>query len=219
VERVVYIVEGTLQASGNPHKTWNQLPVDTLESALVSTQVGNDFVVQRCATLRDTISFLKTLTRQLTARTDSITLRDDDEGDDDEEEEEEDNEQQDTITHDRALWEIGRWSEKVSKSGNLTITDVFAKQLLQVCYCATFQSKRSCADRAVVHVRQINGVSPAKAKAITDRYATPWKLAQAYGRCADEAERMGLLAQLTAAGRKLGPALSKRVHEVMWAAI
>ncbi len=124
VERVVYIVEGALQAGGNPHKTWNQLPVDTLESALVSTQVGNDFVVQRCATLRESISFLKSLTRQLTARTEPITLRDDD--DDDEDEKENDG------AKIRALWEIGRWSEKVSKSGNLTITDVFAKQLLQV---------------------------------------------------------------------------------------
>jgi hypothetical protein len=128
VERVVYIVEGALQAGGNPHKTWNQLPVDTLESALVSTQVGNDFVVQRCATLRESISFLKSLTRQLTARTEPITLRDDDEDDDNDDDEQKDNDGAKI----RAVWEIGRWSEKVSKSGNLTITDVFAKQLLQV---------------------------------------------------------------------------------------
>lgn len=191
VERVVYIVEGALQAGGNPHKTWNQLPVDTLESALVSTQVGNDFVVQRCATLRESISFLKSLTRQLTARTEPITLRDDDE-DDDNDDEQKDNDGAKI----RALWEIGRWSEKVSKSGNLTITDVFAKQLLQ-----------------------INGVSPAKAKAITDRYATPRKLAKAYDRCADKAAREALLAQLTAGGRKLGPVLSKRVHDAMWTTI
>jgi hypothetical protein len=138
VERVVYIVEGAMRAGGNPHKTWNQLPVDTLESALMSTQVGNDFVVERCASLRETIAYLKCLTRQLSARTDPITLRDDDDcGGDEEDDDDDDEHEQHTVMTNRtprkrALWEIGRWSDRMSKSGNLTITDVFAKQLMQV---------------------------------------------------------------------------------------
>ena len=218
---MVYVVEGSLQASGNPHKTWNQLPVDTLESALVSTQVGNDFVVERCASLRESISFLKSLTRQLSARSESITLRADEDEDEEEEEEEQNTFDGRQGTKKKALWEIGKWSDKMSKSGNLTITDVFAKQLLQVlerdivsCFFFILDRDSIFSRLSVVH-GQINGVSPAKAKAITDCYATPRKLAEAY-ESAGEPEREAMLAQPTAGGRKLGPALSKRVYEIMW---
>lgn len=134
MERVVYIVEGHCNESQNARgaRTWSQLPVDTLESALVSTQVGNGFVVERCAALRDTITFLQILSRRLIARTDPIIVsRHDPEVDDEDEE-------QATFVpmHKKPFWEFSRWSEKASKSGNLTVTDVFAKQLMQVSKCS-----------------------------------------------------------------------------------
>lgn len=123
-------MEGSLSATGNPYKTWNQLPVDTLESALLSTQVSSGFVVERSASLRDTITFLQTINRQISSRATSITARHHDDNDDDGDEEED--EEQAITTGTKPLWEIKRWSERMSKSGNLTTTDVFAKQLMQV---------------------------------------------------------------------------------------
>lgn len=63
-------------------------------------------------------------------------------------------------------------------------------------------------------------MSAAKAKAITDRYPTPYRLVEAYAHAGEggeggEMRRERLLAHLTAGGRKLGPALSNRVYQVM----
>ncbi len=108
------------------------------------------------------------------------------------------------------LWEMARWSEMVSKSGNLATRDVFAKQLLQ-----------------------INGVSGARAKAIVDRYACPLQLAQAYEACHSHQQRLLLLADVPCANdattttthgrsttntKKLGAALSQRICEFYWPA-
>jgi len=215
---VLYIVEGALQSvDRNPHKTWNQLPLHVLEAALISTQIGNNFCVQRCATLRETVSFLKHLTHLIASRTGSITLHNEgDEEEDDSDDEDEEGQQTFTTWQEKkkkALWEITRWEERVSKSGNLTITDVFAKQLMQVGLWFLIVSYLSSKWVSF----QISGVSPTKAKAITEPYPTPWRLAEAYRCCATEAEREFMLAGLMARGRRLGPALSKRIYGTMWA--
>jgi hypothetical protein len=69
-------------------------------------------------------------------------------------------------------------------------------------------------------LRQIEGVSGAVAAALARAYATPRALLSAYGRLRDAArEGPALLADVplgAAGGRRVGPAVSRRVFEVVW---
>ncbi len=49
----------------NKFQNYNQLPTEILESAMVSTQVSNNFIIHRSSSLKDTIQYLKVVTDHL----------------------------------------------------------------------------------------------------------------------------------------------------------
>lgn len=102
------------------------------------------------------------------------------------------NNQKSHIPNVKLLTELSyeQFCERVSKTRNLTLTDLFAKQLMQ-----------------------IRGVSAEKAAAIVRIYKTPRALVQAYQEQSDEVERSQLLCNIKVgkSQRRLGLSLSRRI--------
>ncbi len=179
---------------------------------MVSTQVSNNFIIHRSLSLKETIQYLKVVTDHLISSHQEIKTQHINGGDHEgflgdevdarfpttgtvllSAQEESSTVLLMILFPDGGLWEINKWSEMVSKSGNLATSDIFAKQLLQ-----------------------INGVSGVRAKAIVDCYHSPLQLAHAYDACENHRQRMLLLKDLPCLDKKLGAALSQRICEFYW---
>ena len=179
---MIYLVEGNMPTHVSAYQQ-HQLPVDTLESAMVSTQVSSGFFVQRTSSLSDSLRYLREVTSHIVSSVSEIVIDTNDEedvptGDDPNTKEGEG----------KVLQSYAKWSGSANKSSNLTVRDLFAMQLMQ-----------------------ITGMSGRKARAVVEVYPTPVGLWKAYQQCSTQQEKDKLLAGLTVNNRRFGDVLSKRI--------
>lgn len=141
---------------------------ETVESSLVNTQIDDNFFIQRTRTEEETIQYLINLTHHFEQN--NLNYR------------------QNAIL---SPFTYEAFSNSTSKSKNLTLKDLFVKQLLQIPSC-TVQ----------------------KVAAIVQQYPTPRSLLTAYDNLILETDRIHLLKNLEYGEkkRKLGPKLSETIY-------
>lgn len=167
--RIIYLLEGnTNEMFGNARSNFS---AQTLQKALCSTQVCTNFNTHQTKNLTETAIFLQRTTRMLTKKyiSDKNTFK-----------------RSDFITY-------SKYYSNNLKTGDITVQDVFAKQLLQ-----------------------ITGCSPDRVFAILQVYPSILSLIHAYDNCDNLAEAEMLLVNITCGKkqRKLGPVLSKRIYTI-----
>lgn len=140
--------------------------VEVFENALISTQINDGFIIQRTFTEEETYMYLYNLTKHFmelnaSKKMDFLTV-------------------QNYVT----------FTSAASKSKNLTLSNVFAMQLIQ-----------------------FPGMTADRASAILRHYSTPMSLMQAYKGKTSRKEREDMLKNIEfgVTQRKLGPAISKTV--------
>jgi ERCC4-type nuclease len=167
VENVIYLIEGIQQdVDFNDHFT----------QILTELQISDNFYLIRTKSEDETVNYLMALTRELqTLLNNSYSSN--------------------TPKKEHKLklkteLTFEQFNEKVSKTRNLCLTDIFAKQLMQ-----------------------IRGVSAEKAAAIVSVYRTPHDLIKAYDEVVEEQEKNELLCNIRwgKSQRRLGRTLSARI--------
>jgi crossover junction endonuclease MUS81 len=185
VRDVLYLVEGDI--NGYFQRPRPGVKKESVLTALTSTAVSDGLRVVQTQTASETVKFLARMTRVLTARhvgshvhtTESDRLLQNKlKG------------QSQSLTTLHLTFE--QFSECNTKSRDLTLTDLFAKQLMT-----------------------LNGCSEDKAAAITAKYSSPLALIQAYNALSSDQQRADLLKDLKgpASSKKLGPVLSRLICE------
>eukprot|EP00743_Colponemidia_sp_Colp-15_P007532 GILK01008143.1.p1 GENE.GILK01008143.1~~GILK01008143.1.p1 ORF type:complete len:485 (+),score=71.81 GILK01008143.1:44-1498(+) len=145
VQNVIYMIEGELNKQ-------SRIAPATLEAAILSTQVASGFRIHRSTSLEHSIFFLTLLSRQL--KMTYTTKR-----------------REEIVQY--PLYQ--KFSQQVSKSGNLTVSQVFGKQL-----------------------RQIRGLGADKTVAILEKYPTPLHFFNALQQM-DSVSRKAMLASISSA--------------------
>ncbi|TWW63577.1 crossover junction endonuclease MUS81 [Takifugu flavidus] len=184
LRKPIYLVE--LHGNAASHQS---LPENTLQQAIVSTQVVDGFFVKRVQDVRESAAYLAIMTRQLTKLYQNRTLvcrSRELEGDQ-------------VGQEDRAgipscsLISFAEFNHGAVKNKCQTVKEVFARQLMQ-----------------------ISGLSGDKAAAILEHYNTPQSLVTAYDHCATDAEKEKLLSCIRYGRlkRNLGPALSRTLYQL-----
>ncbi|KAK9524983.1 hypothetical protein VZT92_017339 [Zoarces viviparus] len=189
LRRPCYLVEECGSAASHL-----SLPETTLQQAIVNTQVVDGFFVKRVQDVRESAAYLTVMTRYLIKLYQNCTLvcrsreLEGDGGSDEEEEEEEER-----GTPSCSLISFAEFNHGAVKNKCQTVTEVFARQLMQV-----------------------SGLSGDKAAAILEQYSTPHSLLTAYERCASETQKEKLLSSIRhgTLKRNLGPALSRTVYQL-----
>ncbi|XP_022108685.1 crossover junction endonuclease MUS81-like [Acanthaster planci] len=162
------------------------IPASTLRQATINTQVVDGFFVKHTRDIKESAAYLTIMTRYLQGHYSNKTLeaycRDDLE-----------KLPSNPSVTDRVqkLMTFSEVYESSVKNKNTTVTETFAKQLLQ-----------------------FSGLTAEKALAITRRYPTPSDLVGAYESCAMEKDREKLLSHIKYGKlqRNVGPVLSKLIH-------
>ncbi|XP_033630901.1 crossover junction endonuclease MUS81-like [Asterias rubens] len=162
------------------------IPASTLRQATVNTQVVDGFFVKHTRDNKESVAYLTVMTRYLQGyysnktleayrRDDMVNLP-----------------SNPSLTNPtQRLMTFKEFNQSSVKNKNTTITETFAKQLLQ-----------------------FSGLTAEKALAITQRYKTPSDLVDAYRACAMEKDKEKLLANMKFGKlqRNMGPVLSRMVH-------
>eukprot|EP01102_Stenamoeba_stenopodia_P001169 TRINITY_DN11013_c0_g2_i2.p1 TRINITY_DN11013_c0_g2~~TRINITY_DN11013_c0_g2_i2.p1 ORF type:complete len:234 (-),score=38.89 TRINITY_DN11013_c0_g2_i2:155-856(-) len=179
VAQVIYLIEGSCTSRAH------RLPPDTLESAMVSTQIHSGFQVVRTDNIKSTVRYVANFTTALETyyrQELSDVLRPPSSFS--------------SSPSRHCSWQsYSSFCEKVTKNKHLSLSDTFAKQLMQ-----------------------IGGCSASKAAAIIEHYATPKLLMKAFetfrsneGR--KQKDRSTMLSNIVCnTGRRVGPALSARIY-------
>ncbi len=173
LDHPVYLVEGDAK---KVKRTYSSIGMDTLESAMASIHVQDGFVVRQTDNMEQTLDYLELLTLQLRHSYAKNASR---------------------LS---TAPTMQQFAVRSSKSKNLTVNDIFAKQLLQV-----------------------RGCSPERALAIVMRYSTPMALYSAYAERklegANESELQALFAVWIEphSGRRFGPVFSRELYTHFYA--
>lgn len=171
--KVLYLLEGDTNRMGNRNGGHHsQFTAHTLQKALCSTQVGAQFHTHQTRDLQDTAQFLARMTRMIKRKYAYHAT-------------------QNPCKFSSELFPTFKnYMDNNAKTGDLTVQDLFAKQLLQ-----------------------INGCSPERVFAILEDYPTLVDLRNAYLALDDEKARQKMLASIVCGEkqRRLGPVLSKRI--------
>nr|CAG4651827.1 EOG090X06E6 [Triops cancriformis] len=156
---VVYLVEDL------PSRQHLGLPESSVLQAIANTHIVDGINVKWTKDIRESIAYLNLMTRQLQVKYQNQVLR-----------------------NGESLVTFAEFNVQGVKNKPMTVTDLFAKQLLQ-----------------------FSGISADKARAIVDRYPTPSALKAALDRCSSNQEKELLLSSVPygKTKRMLGPALSK----------
>nr|CAG4643961.1 EOG090X06E6 [Lepidurus arcticus] len=141
------------------------LPESTVLQAIANTHVVDGMNVKWTKDIRESVAYLNLMTKQMQKTYENRVLR-----------------------NGESFVTFHEFNTQGVKNKPMTVTDLFAKQLLQ-----------------------INGVSADKARAIVDRYPTPSLLKAALDECNTNREKELLLSNIPfgKTKRMLGPALSK----------
>ncbi|XP_013385302.1 crossover junction endonuclease MUS81 isoform X2 [Lingula anatina] len=161
---------------------------DTLNQAIVNTQVIDGFYVKRTKDLKESVAYLTIMTRYLQSIYKNKCLHACSKNELDE------NGGESVIDSSvQMLMTYEEFSQYSIKSKALTVKEVFGKMLMQ-----------------------LHGMSGEKALSITDHFPTLSHLVQKYESCASEKEKETLLAKLKfgSMNRNLGAALSKTVYQL-----
>ncbi|XP_038073322.1 crossover junction endonuclease MUS81-like [Patiria miniata] len=162
------------------------IPASTLKQATINTQVIDGFFVKHTRDIKESAAYLTIMTRYLNGHYSNKTLkafrRDD-----------LDRLPSNPSLTDRVqkLMTFSEVNDSSVKNKNTTVTETFAKQLLQ-----------------------FSGLTAEKALAITRLYPTPSHLLDAYDTCAIDKDREKLLSLIKYGKlqRNVGPVLSKLIH-------
>ncbi|XP_078000727.1 structure-specific endonuclease subunit MUS81-like isoform X2 [Glandiceps talaboti] len=161
------------------------IPEATLHQAIVNTQVIDGFHIKHTHELKESVAYVTVMTRYLQSlyldKALSCCRKEDIET------------QQSVSTGHNVLMTFTEFNESAVKNKAMTVTEMFAKQLMQV-----------------------SGLSAEKAKSILEKYRTPKQLIAAYDDCYSTEQREKLLSCLKygKTKRNIGPALSRAVHQL-----
>jgi ERCC4-type nuclease len=178
IGHVVYLVEESKMSS-----VW-EFGVAAYQSALASTQVVDGFFVKQMQTIEESIEYLDMLTQQLMDLHKERTLYGKPYGSNVE-----------ANPNQPYLHTYDAFSRLSSKSGTLTLHDLFVKMLMTT-----------------------NGISATKALEIVNLYPTPWALFDSFEALDTESARKKMIAEATDSNlirrKRIGPVLS----EALWSA-
>uniref|UniRef100_A0A6B2L2A0 Crossover junction endonuclease MUS81 n=1 Tax=Arcella intermedia TaxID=1963864 RepID=A0A6B2L2A0_9EUKA len=168
--QAIYLIEGNTL---NFNYSYYNTSCDAIENAIVSTQLEG-ILVKRTNTTNETIAYLKAITKTLNTRYKNKTIA------------------QSTLNTKYRLRTFDQFNHINAKNKNLTVSQVFAKQLIE-----------------------LHGVSGDKAFAILQRYPTPAALMHEYENL-NQNEKETLLQTLTfgQANRKIGLSISKTIAQL-----
>jgi len=171
LKQVVYLVEGKFPEPNNSDSYHHCIPKDTIESALISTSLQN-IIVKRTININESLSYLKQMTNYLIRKYKNKSID----------------------MNEERLITFEQFNNNNSKTKNLNITHIFAKQLIR-----------------------LYRMSSDKAMAIMGKYPTPAALLDAYEKISQE-DRPALLESLSCGsiGRKLGTQLSNFIYQLYY---
>lgn len=174
VRRPIFLVE-EFGAIRNAHTT-----ADSLNQLIVGLLLKDGIGVERAKNLSHTVDYLATMTRSITKFYTKMALKSCN--------------QERLRSKDASIDEMMTWSEfqtKTAKIKNWTVSEMFAKHLIQ-----------------------IMGMTSKQVAVIVEKYPTVTHLMRAYRDCVDEKTRENLLAKLQVKdqNRTVGPSLSRKVY-------
>lgn len=149
------------------HLEGTERHIDFFDNIMINTQIEDGFFIQRTQSEEETFQYLFLMTKHF------MELN------------------KKKCYENHSKFSFDEFSISVSKSKNLTISDIFAKQLLQ-----------------------LRGITAEKAASIIKLYPTPKSLLMAYQEKKEEKEKIDMLKNIEFGmkKRKLGPVLSKNIY-------
>ncbi|KAG7464485.1 hypothetical protein MATL_G00166100 [Megalops atlanticus] len=190
LRKPIYLVEECGSAAAHL-----SIPENTLQQAIVNTQVVDGFFVKIVQDVRESAAYLTVMTRQLQKLYQNRTLfcrSMEEDGDGGSEGQCSGREREVPFC---CLLSFAEFNQGAVKNKSQTVREVFARQLMQ-----------------------ISGISGDKAAAILEHYSTVSSLLQAYDQCCSEGDREKLLSSIRYGKlkRNIGPSLSRTIYQLYW---